>query len=627
MLGVAHPSGYPLFTMLGHAFTLLPLGTPAYRVNLMSAVFDAITVALVVLCTYQLLAPQGEERRGENRKRQSIVALAGAAFAGLILSFSASFWAYSVVAEVFALNNLFAALILTLLLAWERRPERLRLIWASGFASGLAATNHQTIVLLAPACLLLLFSGSRSLLTRTGAHRFTWKRLVIHFAIAGAFFILGLLPYLYLPFAARTDPALNWGNPQSLESFARDITRADYGSLRLTVAHGTAPTPPSAHIGLLLRSLWGGFTPISCSLAAFGSVWLWRRRRVALFALLLAFVFTGPVFLAYAAPPIDSQILYGVLERFYILPGLFLAIASGAGICMLGDLVEWLPMRQGIRFAPVAAVLFAAPFGSASVHYAAADHSSNQIASNFGQDLLTPLDQGALLIVQGDAPTMAVDYLQQVQSYRRDIVPLNMEKLKMPSYVDQVHRQHPEVAIPFQAYRPGGNQLAQLVDANLPSRSVYIFGNAQDSNFGDQFESEYAGFATRLLAKGSGSGSFALMSQRLDLYERARFPTRTYPDTTFESGIVRSYGSLAFNIGFLLDDGTHVQQAIDFYRLSIRLSTPEASAYKNLGLLLFNQGEPAGDVGPLWEEYLRLKPDDPQAGAIRERLRQMGAAG
>ncbi len=36
-LGIAHPTGYPLFVLLGKLFTLLPVGDIAYRTNLLSA--------------------------------------------------------------------------------------------------------------------------------------------------------------------------------------------------------------------------------------------------------------------------------------------------------------------------------------------------------------------------------------------------------------------------------------------------------------------------------------------------------------------------------------------------------------------------------------------------------------
>src|SRR5688500_20265102 len=54
-LGIEHPPGYPLFTLLGKLSTLLPVGSVAYRVHLLSALFGALTCALLWMCTRQLV--------------------------------------------------------------------------------------------------------------------------------------------------------------------------------------------------------------------------------------------------------------------------------------------------------------------------------------------------------------------------------------------------------------------------------------------------------------------------------------------------------------------------------------------------------------------------------------------
>src|ERR1700726_5234076 len=53
-LGVAHEPGYPLFTMLGHLFSLLPIGPLPFRVNLFSVVCDAAAVGVVFLTAFRL---------------------------------------------------------------------------------------------------------------------------------------------------------------------------------------------------------------------------------------------------------------------------------------------------------------------------------------------------------------------------------------------------------------------------------------------------------------------------------------------------------------------------------------------------------------------------------------------
>src|ERR1044071_1911086 len=53
-LGVPHGPGYPLFTMLGYLFTLLPTGPLPFRVNLLAAVCSAITVGMVYFTALHL---------------------------------------------------------------------------------------------------------------------------------------------------------------------------------------------------------------------------------------------------------------------------------------------------------------------------------------------------------------------------------------------------------------------------------------------------------------------------------------------------------------------------------------------------------------------------------------------
>src|SRR5262250_219753 len=53
-LGVAHAPGYPLFTMLGHLFSLLPFGSVPSRVNLLSVTCDALTIGFVYFSAFRL---------------------------------------------------------------------------------------------------------------------------------------------------------------------------------------------------------------------------------------------------------------------------------------------------------------------------------------------------------------------------------------------------------------------------------------------------------------------------------------------------------------------------------------------------------------------------------------------
>ena len=139
------------------------------------------------------------------------VSFVAATVGSLLLAVSTTFWAYSLVAEVFALNNLIAALLLLVAIEWHRRPERTGFLWLVALLSGLAAPNQQTIVLLAPGLLVLLVSGLRRL-RRARPNRLIGLRLR-DAAIAIGLLVVGLLPYLYLPLAALGNPTLNWQDP------------------------------------------------------------------------------------------------------------------------------------------------------------------------------------------------------------------------------------------------------------------------------------------------------------------------------------------------------------------------------------------------------------------------------
>lgn len=53
-LGVAHPPGYPLFTLLASlTITLFPFGSVAYRVNLLCGLFGAVAASLLFYTVFR----------------------------------------------------------------------------------------------------------------------------------------------------------------------------------------------------------------------------------------------------------------------------------------------------------------------------------------------------------------------------------------------------------------------------------------------------------------------------------------------------------------------------------------------------------------------------------------------
>ncbi len=188
VLGTAHAPGYPTFVLLSHLFSYLPIGSLAYRANLLSAVTGALSVGLLVL----LLRTMGASR------------LTSLAF-GLSLAAGRHFWRHSLLAEVYTLASCLAAAVVLGLLLW-RRTGRFSYLLAASACYALAIGNHLTIATLAiPILAYVLVVHRRQPLS-------TWMAVC-----AGAIAVSGFALYLFV--MIRT-----WQQAPYLEESARTLT-------------------------------------------------------------------------------------------------------------------------------------------------------------------------------------------------------------------------------------------------------------------------------------------------------------------------------------------------------------------------------------------------------------------
>ena len=168
--GIAHPTGYPLYVLLGWLWAhLLPLGEVAWRTNLLSAVLAAAAVGLTYAVARQMLDATLPATPFSSR-------IVAAALAAATFATSHTFWSQAIIAEVYALHALFVAAILYLALRsvfLTNNSESASLVGISRFARndmlgkllaltvGLSLTHHRTVVLLLPALALFLLTGDR----------------------------------------------------------------------------------------------------------------------------------------------------------------------------------------------------------------------------------------------------------------------------------------------------------------------------------------------------------------------------------------------------------------------------------------------------------------------------------
>ncbi len=244
-LGIAHPSGYPLYILVGKLFSLLPLGAVAWRVNLSSAVCAALAAGAL----YRTLAPLN----GDASKTTLAPLLAA-----LTLAFSPTLWARAIEAETYALNALLVALGLWLATQWAaNRWDAARALPAFGLLVGVGMASHLTLGALGLLALPLLITAKPRPRPRT-------------LLAAAGLGLLGLALYLYIPLRW---PAINgeWMTPAH---FLRFVTNAESGGALRPLAFWRDPAR-WALVGkrLLAQVSWPGLM-----LALVGLLRLARRR-------------------------------------------------------------------------------------------------------------------------------------------------------------------------------------------------------------------------------------------------------------------------------------------------------------------------------------------------------------
>ncbi len=189
VLGVAHPTGYPTYILLAWLAELIPLGSVAFRANLLSAVLVAASLATLTAIAIHL----------DVRPALAIAAALATGAVGTV-------WAAATVAEVNPLHLLLVALLLHRALVWEARRATVDLA-LGGLLLGLAVGNHLLTLFVGPFIVLfVLWVGRRELLAR--------PRIALPAILAG---LIGVSVYVYIPIAAARSPVLPYSHPTTLE--------------------------------------------------------------------------------------------------------------------------------------------------------------------------------------------------------------------------------------------------------------------------------------------------------------------------------------------------------------------------------------------------------------------------
>lgn len=399
--GIAHPPGYPLYTLLGWGLCSLHLWDPAYTMNLFSALCGAGSCALVAATS--VLGGLG-----------IVASLAGASLYGLALTP----WRMAVGAEVFAFHLFLVALFNLVAFLWYLEPAKRRGYGlALAFLLGLALSHHQTIILLLPGLGLLFY-----------LERF--KGLGLSWWQAGAF-LGGLLPYLWLPLRARVLEgrplgegwAMNWGNPSDWEGFYWVISRSGYGTLQLSTQGGAEIDCLASLGGWLLSWGWSQFFIVGALLALVGLSSGLNKARPWTLYLLSLLILAGPIWSLWAAQP-QAPGFGEMLERFYATSYLASAYFIAWGWQRLFNKLP--KAKKSYSLALESLCLFSLGIGVLFYNYPAASERGAYLVNDTLRSMAAQIPDKALVLAQNDATCGGLIYAQAVEGRRFLLVPVGV---------------------------------------------------------------------------------------------------------------------------------------------------------------------------------------------------------
>ncbi|MGA7732189.1 MAG: DUF2723 domain-containing protein, partial [Chloroflexia bacterium] len=342
ILGIPHPTGYPLYILLGKLFTMLPVGDVAYRVNLSSAVYMAGAVGVGYGISVRLLRLSGMGR----------VWWAGAAGMALF-AVSPTPWSVSLVARSYALNALLVASVVFALVAW-RTTRNPRWFYVSCLLIGLSVVHHGTTYLLLPAYGLYLLlvewerrrtvDGGRWTVDGRHAKRETrnasgLSSTVYHLpstirrlALGVVCGLVGLSPLLLLVYRFVWGGPYYWGDPSTWEDFFGLLAGGPFHNQ--VFGFGTDLGTQWERLLFGIGELSGQYTPVGIAVGLVGIVALLKHKHVE--AGLLLLMMAGNFLFA---------MNYSVVGYLYFIPtyliwAVFVSVGVGWAVSTLWERLE-----------------------------------------------------------------------------------------------------------------------------------------------------------------------------------------------------------------------------------------------------------------------------------------------
>lgn len=428
--GIAHPTGYPLFTILGYLFLHIPLPfTKIYQANILAAVYCAasavfIAKAIHLLIDYSIaLKSENIKQKKGNRRGESdsfvyshTEKITASIFGVLIIGLNSTFWMQSTSTEVYSLQALLFAIILYTASRFHTSANpslRECLLLA---AASLGFTNHMTTLLTIPGLIYLYFS-------KMGFGKESLKRIPLLLGVS-AFIIILFYSYLYI--RASQNPMLSWGDTASLDNLIRHISGKQY-SVWLFSSVEEAKKQLSNYISSL-PSVFGYF-PLLFTL--YGIPFIYRQNRKLFHFLLITYIFSVLYTVNYSIHDIES---------YFLLSHIMLGIMASFGALRMLKFFRNKSLDFNIGAGSLGLVIVILLL----LNYRQVNSSGTYVYEDYTKAVLGSLPQNSIVFsYQWDYFISSSYYFRLVENYRNDIAVIDKELLRRSWYYKQTDRNYP----------------------------------------------------------------------------------------------------------------------------------------------------------------------------------------
>lgn len=440
--GIAHPSGYPLFTIIGYLFSLIPLPfSTIFKMNLLAALWCSAGVTVFVYTVElildnlekfaspiksQIKSPRGKKKEQKESVKETASAIdipdlkkyLTAAASGLVLAFSKTYWFQSTSVEVYSLHSLMMIITIYFLIkAFISTETEFRNWYFFSIALALSFGNHMTTMLILPATAYLFFLKYG---IKVDSFRKIGKMLLLFFPLLTAV-------YSYLPLRAAQNPLLNWGNPIDMERILRHVSGKQYqvwifssfDSAKKQLNYFISNLPQEFNITLIIILI--GIIVLFLS-----------SKRLFIFSL-IAFITTVFYSINYDISDIDA---------YFLLAYISLAFFSAFGILKVFQLLKDVKLKYVLPVSLIVIFIFFQAF----LNLNKVSQSENYIFEDYTKAALNSVEKDAIVFTyQWDYLISPSYYFQFVENYRRDVKIIDKELLRRSWYYNQLNTTYPGI--------------------------------------------------------------------------------------------------------------------------------------------------------------------------------------